>query len=421
MNFIHNFMLALLGVLIISYAFLTGNPYGFLMVSTVLSFGFILKSKLDITNPDIWFVIGVNVYHLSIFILDYLGLQVVENKFELTLINFLALLGYFTASTILHEKKPHHKSILDDVRISKSAIKLIVWFLVGLTLVVPISFIASGASHKADFNNQFASFYSIFNYAFMLLIIKSDINKSLYFSILFVIIYLFTSSLLLGERDVFFSFMLSFLFLASRRLILSRTKLIIACVCLVIIIPILGEFKNIFTRDSSSGIEKVPLVISLLNGEFRSAGYNINHILSQKIELKYGESLVHDSIRSVVPRFIYPVENSVSWYNNTFHPDIVAKGRGYGFSLAAEGFVNFGFFGVYLWFLLIGIGIVTLYNKSFSSTFYLSVYLSLVPIFIYVLRGDFSTVLSPLVKQIIIPYMLMFLFFRFLRSFQRVL
>jgi oligosaccharide repeat unit polymerase len=417
MNWVHLSIVISVGIVASLYGVIFSNPYVFLWVSTILSVSFILKSKLDLTNPDVWFVTAVNAYHLSVYALDYLGLRVVENKYELIFINFLALLGYFTASTILYKKTHSDISIRDDISMPRGLMKIIVLALFLLTLLVPISFLASGATQKADFNNQFVSIFGIFNFSLILLIIKTETSKNLSYIIGLVILYLFTASLILGERDVFYSFILAFVFLESRRTHINKAKLVFICVFLVVLIPILGEFKNIFTRDSVS-VERDSLVVSLLNGEFRSAGYNIDHILGNNFDFKYGESIINDLVRSVVPGFLHSVENSVSWYNNTFHPDIVAQGRGYGFSLAAEGYVNFGYFGVFLWFLIISLGIVNLYNKSFHSTFYLAIYLTVLPVCIYVLRGDFSTILSPLLKQIMIPYLIMFLFFRFSRSFK---
>jgi oligosaccharide repeat unit polymerase len=397
------------------YAVISEDHYAFLLISMILSFAFILKSKFDITNPDFWFVIAINVYHLSVFMLDFIGYRVVENKYELTLVNFLSLLGYFTASIVLAKKKTIFVNLPDNISISQGVIKTFLLLLFLLTITVPLSFLLSGATNKADFDNQFGSVFSFFNLIFALYILKRKENKLISLHIILPMIYLFITSLLLGERDVFFSFMLLIIFFAYRRLNVSKVKLFSICFLLIALIPILGQFKNFFTRADLTNVEQVPIGISLLNGEFRSAGYNINYILGQDVELKYGESLINDFFRVIVPRFLYSVENSVSWYNNKYHPHIVAQGRGYGFSLAAEGYVNFGFFGVYLWFLLAGSLIVTLYNKSYQSTFYLAIYLIMLPIFIYAIRGDFSTIFSPLLKQIIMPYITIYLFYRLFR------
>jgi len=249
---------------------------------------------------------------------------------------------------------------------------------------------------------------------FLILILKSKKIRINSFEIVFPFLYFLFISLLLGERNVFFSFMLIVLFFSYRRLGISKNKIILSCLVLVLMIPILGQFKNVFTRTDIAVSENIPIGVSILNGEFRSAGYNINYILNQDIDLKYGASILSDFSRALIPRFIYPVENSIGWYNNTFHPNIVAQGRGYGFSLAAEGYVNFGYFGVYLWFFIVGGLIVFLNNKSYESNYYFMTYLLLLPIFVYAIRGDMSTIMSPLVKQICIPYFLLFIIYKFL-------
>ena len=415
MSFIRGCMLASAVLVFVVFSVVFRSHNTFVVAGLLLSCVFIFKSKLDITSPDLWFVVAINIYHLSIFALDIIGFRVIENKYELTVINFFSLLGYFTASSLFVGRRVGGSFFRGDISISHRVVKFFLILLFVLTVLISVSFLLSGAVNKAEFDNQFGSVFSVFNMVFILYLLRIKKNKYMFGVIIGIGGYLLTSSLLLGERNIFLSFMLLIIFFSFRCLRVGRVKLFLMCGVLVALIPILGQFKNVFTRGGGESVGRTPIIISVLNGEFRSAGYNINHILSEDVPLKYGASLVNDFLRVIVPRFVYPVENSVSWYNATYHPDIVAQGRGYGFSLAAEGFINFGLAGVYAWFFLAGVLISWLYNKSYKSSFYFVIYLIMIPVFIYAVRGDFSTIFSPLLKQVLFPYLLMYISYRFFR------
>ncbi|MDH5919389.1 O-antigen polymerase, partial [Vibrio splendidus] len=220
-------------------------------------------------------------------------------------------------------------------------------------------------------------------------------------------------SLLLGERNVLLSTLIMLLFYFAMVKRVSNNRLIIYSLSIFILIPILGMFKNVFTTDVIVDNDN-PMYISLLNGEFRSAGYNLNVILSDDGELLYGQTVPGDVLRSLVPGFIYKFENAILWYNKKYHSDILSQGRGYGFSLAGEGYVNFGYVGVFLWFLFISYLVIYIYNRSLYDEKWLVIYLLIVPTFIYALRGDLSTILSPTLKQIVLPFIIYIVADRFL-------
>ena len=66
-------------------------------------------------------------------------------------------------------------------------------------------------------------------------------------------------------------------------------------------------------------------LLAIFQGEFLSAGRNLETILNTygEWDFFYGETIIWDLARSVIPGFIYAVQNSIGWFNNTFNPDIV--------------------------------------------------------------------------------------------------
>ncbi|UIJ40620.1 oligosaccharide repeat unit polymerase [Vibrio kanaloae] len=398
------FNLALLVIFILTWV-LTGNYLFGFVANILLSIGLFLKGRFHPFSPYSWFPPFVTLYNLSIFILDYLGYRTISTHNELLLVNILSLLGLFVSFSFLAENKV--KGLISKNTTSDLPLNLILNFLFLACSFVCVSFLLSGAQLKSEFSGSFNSFFKLLNFFFCVKITiyafrnKGRFSKKIIFTFLPLIVF---SSLLLGERDILFSFLIILLMVYS---FFNKDKIptvYIIASFLLFLIPILGEYKNLFTKTEFKEIEYSNIFILILNGEFRSAGYNMDYILNHYDEpFRYGYSIFEDFMRSVVPGFIFEFSNSVGWYNRTYHPEIVAMGRGYGFSLSAEGFINFGYLGVFIWYMLIGTLISFLHNLAFKSTLFFSVYIVAIPMFIYSIRGDMSTLLSPLIKAIFIP------------------
>lgn len=400
-----------IALLISSLALIHDSVEGlFLLMTLLLSVKMVFDARFKISNPCVWFVFSINIYHLSICILHYIGFRHVENTSEIVVINFICVFSFWIASYKLNAGT----SVLlnNKLKFSDQFIKTMLTILFLVTLMIPISFILSGAKIKADFDNKFEFLFPILNFAFALYIIRyrPKLKSKI---IIIMTVYTLIISLLLGERNVFLSILIMLLFYCSMVKGVSNKKLIIYSISIFMLIPILGMFKNIFTTSVTVDNDN-SMYIQLLNGEFRSAGYNLNVILGDDSELLHGKTISGDILRSVVPGFIYKFENAILWYNKKYHANILSQGRGYGFTLAGEGYVNFGYIGVFLWFFSISYLVIYIYNRSFEDEKWLVIYLLIVPTFIYALRGDLSTILSPMLKQIILPLMIYAVADRFL-------
>ncbi|EKO3729983.1 oligosaccharide repeat unit polymerase [Vibrio metschnikovii] len=407
-------ILSLISTLLLGEVF---NNYTIIFVLTIiLSIFLMCYGHLSPSNPLVWYVFFVNIYHLGICILYYIGFRTVTNVDSIITINVYALIG-FLVSTFFFIKHEGNVHVFKELVFSLLSIKLSLVLILCLSLFVPVSFILSGAQTKAEFTNSFGSFFGMLNVVFSMFLVK--LNHKPKWWLFFMTLYIIFVSLLLGERNILLSYAVMIMIVAYHRYGMSLKKTMVISLLMISLIPILGLYKNIFTRDNfnESGNLNPPIIIGLLNGEFRSAGFNIERIVDNKdqFELKYGTSLINNLIRSVIPGFIYKVENSIFWYNNTFHKDVLDEGRGYGFSLAAEGYINFGYLGVVIWFFLAGLIINSLYVRSLYSCLFLVIYSSSIPIFIYSLRGDFSTIISPFFKQIFFTIILVAIVDKYLK------
>lgn len=356
-----------------------------------------LVNKLSPCHPSVWYLFFVNLYHLSICLLYYLGYREVYNLDGIVIINSLSIIGFNLSYYFFVDDKENYINS-SPINVSNSVLFIFFVIFLVLSLYTPVAFIASGAKGKSDFSNSFGSLYSMLNIIAAMVIVKNyRLGKKI---ALAMFLYLLMSTLLLGERNIILSFSIVLIVIGYAKFNLSTAKIVVISLIMILSIPIMGVYKNLFTRDNFQKSEQSVLV-SILNGEFRSAGYNIDEILSDdKLELKYGSSFAQDVVRAILPGFVYKSENSVKWYNEKYHPHIVEQGRGYGFSMAAEGYVNFSWLGVIIWFFFMGIILRFLYFKSMKNDLFLVVYASMIPVSIYGLRGDWSTILSPMFKQV---------------------
>ncbi len=79
-----------------------------------------------------------------------------------------------------------------------------------------------------------------------------------------------------------------------------------------------------------------------------------------------------------------------------------------GFTIIGEGYLNFGYIGVVLWAIMLGLLVKKLYFSSKRSLTWLVIYVISIPTFIYSSRADLSNITSPLIKQTIIPLAILY-------------
>jgi oligosaccharide repeat unit polymerase len=138
-------------------------------------------------------------------------------------------------------------------------------------------------------------------------------------------------------------------------------------------------------------------------------GKNLEVILhrSNLWDYFYGETLLWDLARGIIPKFIYVPPNPTSWFNDLFFSSLRSTGGANGFSLLAEGYINFGYLGIGIWYVALSLFAYGFYRYSRSSIFTLACYLYMIPFMIHVQRADFSNLISPFWKQLLIPVILL--------------
>ena len=112
-------------------------------------------------------------------------------------------------------------------------------------------------------------------------------------------------------------------------------------------------------------------------------------------------------IRGIEPPFINFIDfGAVRWFNETFFS---ADRAGQGFTLVGEGYINFGYFGIIILFIFVGLLIKFLYLKSNKNIYWFPIYLLSIPTFMYSIRADLANIISPLFSQIITTILIILL------------
>lgn len=217
-----------------------------------------------------------------------------------------------------------------------------------------------------------------------------------------------------GERDYLFRLVLLLMLVTFYYKYSYRYYyLLVAVFALVLILPFSQAAKGYFISGGVGyeGYEQG----DIFNTEFASAGRNIHYVITRGISGYGGETFVGDVKRYF--SFLYPDQQSTTaWFNDYVRNSFGEGGTsGWGFSLVAEGYVNFGWYGPILLFFFIGVLTAFVYRFAGRKDYGFLLYLLYVPTLIYVVRADLSNLLSLAFKVNLILVLLIFMGNRFLR------
>jgi oligosaccharide repeat unit polymerase len=384
--------------------------------------------KFEILHPFVWLSPFIILYNISIIILNLLDIRDTNISDQLILSMTLAvgtLFLYFAIASKTYSNLDYKIKTFDSV--SPQIFKFLFVVLILIIAVNIILFLKSGITTKSELSASgeglnLGYIYKLFLFTTAFLLLKEILEKKSIslFLISGFLVSLFIA-LILGERDVLMTFIMLGIFIYYVTYKPPKKNLYLIGILSLFLLPVLGHLKNVFTKDMTGMFSEYNALLAIFNGEFLSAGRNFETILNTygQWDFFYGETIFWDLARSIIPGFIYTFQNSIGWFNNTFHPDIVAIGRGYGFSFIAEGYINFGYFGIVLWYLILSIIMHFLYKKSQKSTYWFIGYIYMIPYFIYIQRGDLSNFISPLLKQLIVFTIFFILINSVLKQFKR--
>ncbi|MFA7586646.1 MAG: O-antigen polymerase [Novosphingobium sp.] len=363
-------------------------------------------------HPAAWFSVFCFLYSVNypLFLLTT-GQSYTELPLILPL-NFLALTG-FLVGLILTSSKPMKVPVIPW---SAGALRTIILVIMPICAWLVYSVMTSGIGSKREFIDTARQSGTDSLFLFFQVITVAYIAYALRL--------LQTTGADRGLRHSFFTLLglsvlavqlLSFGATGERDIILRMGLLIYLCLMAmgrgpayrfwhfiligfagVYLVGILQGLKGFLLGDGAEAA--VGTNQSIFWNEFAAAGRNLDYILSRNIARLDGESYVWAVMRYF--DFIFPdAMSATQWYNTIVRNDFGDGGTsGWGFSLVAEAFINFGPIGIFIAFLFIGLLAAMLYRAARGSAFGFLFYLLFIPTTIYALRADAGNLLTTAFK-----------------------
>lgn len=422
----------LFAVLITSLSIIIGIASFFLQSTLLLIVGAaavttagLIKTKFNPLHPAVWFVPIVFLYQFSYSILGLMGEVFVVDHWLLAISNYLFFVTVastlaFTTPFVYHPPKSDTLPN-SNLRYWSGVGDLFLLVLIALMLYASLVFWSSGVVRKNESIAQevlplayaFRWFVTLFTLRLVVKLgEKNPSVRRLVVEALVGAVFLLLITVLIGERDLFLSFSvvvgLVFLYYG----VIQRRHVLIIATILLALIPIMQTTKTAFSRIRAGETIQIftneSFLVSLLSDDFAAAGRNFNLILETTSQRGFfwGETILWDISRTIVPGNIVSSQHAAKWFNDTYFAHGVARGYGWGFSFAAEGYINFGFVGVYLWGLILVALVTILYHNSKKDVLYFVLYILAIPWILYTLRGDLYVLVSPLLKQALLPILI---------------
>jgi len=239
-------------------------------------------------------------------------------------------------------------------------------------------------------------------------------RRMTWFVVLLVLISLVT--LLKGGRTQAITTFVILMWILHAKYKLLSIKAVLTAMMTIMLFSSLGGFlRTVAVTDISEAATR----INELNPLKQFVELSSNLVVLSGTELYidnggeywYGRSIIHPLYYVIVPNLSLKkreVPSSLSvWFTTYWRPDQAALGQGYGFSCIAEPIINFHYYSIPFYFLLLGIAIKYFENSFFSANLYLSVFSSL---FLYqiliIVRNPLARIYKPLFWGFFVAYFL---------------
>ena len=214
-----------------------------------------------------------------------------------------------------------------------------------------------------------------------------------------------------GERDILFYFTLMLLlYLCDIRKKIHGVVLIIILLSGVVLLPVSHMLKGFVIAEDKANISEVLKdgFVGLLQSDFTSAGSNLYNIVYYTNEFHYGERIRNDFLRVFSSSLFGINDNAISstkWYKDYF---INSNGAGRGFSIVAEGYLDFGYVGIVIIMFIIGFFLQTLYRYRYLNSLVYVYYTFTLMTACYCIRADMANFINNSLKLGFIPLLVIY-------------
>lgn len=381
----------------------------------ILVVGAMIIVKFDLAHPYVWFSFVFMIYSISYPILHLNGVtyDVYTYTKSLMIAQWLALIFFLLAVSPSKVDYSNLRRIKSKVISNK-----IVYVIISVIIMAAIyEFSTGGYNHKKDIYAESVIASIGFRAALVLLVLyainlsvsalekdKLDIKQSIITLIIIFLLVYFS-----GERDYLIRYFVILLFIYY--ILIKKSKLNLKIIVLGIfsisLIPILAKYKY-FGLTGEKSTSELNFILDFLSSEFQSASKNLQILLLDDTTngLFKGITFISAFIRALNLDVLFGINtiSSGKWYNETYY----SEGRaGQGFTLVGDGYVNFGYFGIIILFISIGLLLRLIYVQSNKGIYSFVFYILTIPIFMYAIRADLANILSPLIKHNLLTFLVL--------------
>ncbi|SCL85416.1 O-antigen polysaccharide polymerase Wzy [Sporanaerobacter sp. PP17-6a] len=415
----NNYIILLLYIIVSGIVLLiSDNPFVDIFSIILLAFGAAKIVKYDLSHPYVWYSVFFTLYSIS-----YPILYLLNDTYDINIYTKNLMFSQWLALSIflitISPKKINYGN-LKELNISILTNKII-YILISLILFITIFRLTRFPySNK---NELFSSNDLIINIGFKVVLVflviysielsnfavknfKLDIKLTIYTFFVVFLMFLFSGERDLPLRVILITFYIDYILVKNKK---NNKRTILIAIIALLLVPLLAKYKYYgVTKQITTSNDNI--IISLLKSEFASASKNLQIVLldSSSCSKFKGMTFVYDIARAFGLDEIFNLKkfSSLEWFNTTYFN----FGRsGQGFTMVGEGYVNFGYIGIVLIFLIIGLLLRLIYQKSNKNLYFFVFYILSIPIFIYSIRADFASIISPLIKYNLLSILVIFL------------
>lgn len=381
----------------------------------------IFTYKFNIMHPQVWFLPIFVAYQIGYPVIKLFGVDIFEPQIINENFVRISWLSIAILAILLLNIRPEKYDIEKITRkLNKQAIYIIYIVIIAICLLGYMYIVAKGYTNKSSIANSGSILVTLSSMCSTILPIvstflllnsttrDSEKKKIIITSIAVMIIGMGCT----GERDYILRTAVMFLLYYYVYYKVSTKKIMALILGFLIVITFSSSLKMFMVKDISEntvGTENNNIIVKFFNSDFAAGGYNLNFLLnhSEAWEYKYGDTLIYDILSPIVDFFPEISKKGASyWYKNTFWAN---RTTGLGFSIVAEGYINFGIFGVVIWVVILAFFIRFMYKRSNKSIYSFIQYIWIYPTYAYMCRADLANVISPFFKYLILMCVIVYI------------
>lgn len=371
-----------------------------------------LRVRFDIFHPYVWYGGALTIYSIGYPVLYLLGADVSRGYTREPLIMSWIALAIIIIMVPSYSIKSDISFLKRDY-FPKNLITLSVIYILCCIFMIT----RSGLANKAEIYAQNNKFFTIaFVWVYLLLVFYTysfsvfkyttgKINTILLIEIAIAAIGL---SLFSGERDIMLNFALVTVLLLFYWRVISWKQLIVIIILGILLLPLTSIYKYYFLSGAKGtgaalGFDLKSILINFFRGEFESASRNLQLLVNNEEITKgimFGKTYISDIIRI----FGHAPWSCITWFMNEF---FATSKYGQGFTAIGEGYINFGYFGIILEFIIIGAMLSYMYKRHCQNIWWLTLYISSFAIFIYAVRADLANIFSPMCRHVLLGLLIL--------------